>query len=142
MRKNKKRAIAGLLLGLMLVTVLSTGAAANAAYEHAFTIEPGGAESWNMKGPAYRGTGETANPWKVRLEITTEGGDLTTRFLLRRYSDGVQVSDSIDVKHATGYQTRIPYASANNQMVILVARDNTSINSSYWIAGQWAPTNW
>lgn len=138
---TKKRTLAALLMSLMVVTVLSTGAAVNAA-EHAFIIEPKGAESWNMKGALYRDTTTTSNPWKTNLQITTEGGDQTTRFLLRRQSDGAQVSGSIDVRHGTGFHTKVPYDSANNTNVILAARDNSDTNNSYWIAGQWAQQNW
>lgn len=137
---TKKRTLAALLMSLMVVMVLSTGAAVNAA-EHAFIIEPGGAESWNMKGAAYRGTSNTNNPWRTNLQITTEGGDQITRFMIRLQSNGALVSDPMDVQYGTGFHTKIPYSSANNQEVALVARDNTNSNGSYWIAGQWAPNN-
>ena len=137
---TKKRTLAALLMSLMVVTVLSTGAAVNAA-EHAFTIYAG-VESRNDKGPQFRNTGDVYNPWKVRLQITTDTQDLIT-FGLSLYDGTKQaVSGTINVKHGTGYNTKMPYSTANYQNVILTAKDNsTSNHPTYWIAGQWAPNN-
>lgn len=137
---TKKRTLAALLMSLMVVTVLSTGVAVNAA-EHAFTIYAG-TESRNDKGPEFRNTGDVYNPWKVRLQITTDTQDLITTFGLRRYDNSQIVSGTINVKHGTDYNTKQPFSSANYQSVILTAKDNsTSNHPTYWIAGQWAPNN-
>lgn len=102
---------------------------------YAFKIK--GYQENTRTGPRFRQTNNTANPWKVALEKSNEGGkgSITTFWL--EVKSGKNVSTSVNAKqgHAPYYTSA--YSDANHVDVYLTAQNNNYNARFYDVSGHW-----
>ena len=128
----------GILLAVMCIFSSITAVASDDNYYYNFTIKIHQKNS--TTGYRYRSTKYVENPWKVKIEYTTEGvGSITTFWLEGSYGKNV----SPDVYATTGrtYYSN-PYKSANQSNVCLAAENNTYENYYYYCTGNWDEETW
>lgn len=142
MRTKRRKMMAVLACCFVMVTILASEGIVNAEdNEHAFGILSNKGVSENQRGPLFRGTWDTNNPWRIRMTITTDTVDRTTIYWLR-LTDNTEASIYLHVHHGENFATNAPYAISNQKYVKLMARDNNNNNGAYWTAGQWYATTW
>lgn len=89
----------------------------------------------------YRQTKYVENPWKVKLETSTEGdGDITT-FWLELFGGRNVSADVYAVQGGPTYYNN-PYDSANQGDVYLTMENNNYNGTTYSVTGYWDEETW
>ncbi|KRK37627.1 hypothetical protein FC62_GL001241 [Amylolactobacillus amylotrophicus DSM 20534] len=138
---KKKRVL--LLLGGTLALFLSlagTVYASNDSISFKFTVSP-----WQQNGKAaggrYRQTTHPENPWKVKLNSSSEGSGTITRFWLEDASAN-NVSTSVDATQGLGPYYTNALTTASQKTVWLTGENNNYNGVTYSVAGVWDEETW
>ena len=139
----KKSIIKTLCLGALIIAGCTASVhASNDKIDYSITVG-----SYHINGrikkedARYRQTTNVNNPWKVRLDESSEGNGTITTFWLEN-SNEKNVSKSQDVKQGKGFHYDNPNATANQTTVYLTAQNNNYDAHAYTVSGKWDEETW
>ncbi|HBK0324116.1 TPA: DUF2712 domain-containing protein [Listeria monocytogenes] len=137
------RLIMALVIGVLVFAPVFHSKAADNNIGFDFKLKPNCANSGSSS--RYRETSSVNNPWKVRLDNSTEGKGTIASFCLGTYNknkNAVQGSTIMNVKQ--GAKTRYcgAYKVANKNTTYLAAENNNYNSKTYYVDGIWDEETW
>ncbi|ARM71674.1 hypothetical protein LMxysn_0039 [Listeria monocytogenes] len=137
------RIIIALVIGIMVFAPAFHTKAADNNIGFDFKLKPNCANSGSSS--RYRETSSVNNPWKVRLDSSTEGKGTIASFWLGTYDkNGKAITGSAIMNVKQGAKTRYcgAYKVANKNTTYLAAENNNYTSKTYYVDGIWDEETW
>ncbi|MBC2255471.1 DUF2712 domain-containing protein [Listeria ivanovii] len=137
------RIVIALMISLLVFVPTFHSKAADNNIGFDFKLKPNCANSGSSS--RYRETSSVNNPWKVRVNNSTEGKDTVASFWLGSYNnDKKAVRGSAIMNITQGAKTRYcgAYKVANKNTTYLAAENNNYTSKTYYVDGIWDEETW
>lgn len=120
------------------MVVTTALASTDNSYGFSFRIQ-GSVDNAQESVSRFRGTNDSNNAWKVRLDYSGEGENTITSFWIE-LSDGTNASAAYNFKQGDPAKYKSAYDKGNRQWVYLTGENNNFASTNqYNVSGIWDP---